>query len=67
MTSQDSRLPPRRPRRSNTLKDLQPFLGAASLTHDDRKDRLATTASYLIGPVEAIQRLAMPRRPSDEA
>ena len=63
MTFHDSRPPVRRPRRSSSLKDLQPFLGAVSPTCD----RLATTASYLVGPMAAIQRLAIPKRSNDEA
>ena len=51
MSIDDSCPPVRRPRRSNTLKDIRRLLGAAGTTVN-RKDRLATTAGYLVRSVE---------------
>jgi hypothetical protein len=43
--------PVRRPRRSNTLKDIQRLLGGAGTTYESRKDRLIDTpAKYAVHP-----------------
>jgi CRISPR/Cas system CSM-associated protein Csm2 small subunit len=38
----------RRPRRSNSLKDLQRLLGAARTVYGSGKDRLASHAKYFV-------------------
>jgi hypothetical protein len=45
----------RRPRRSNTLKDLQRLLGTASTIYENGKDRLASHAKYFVHPREGLQ------------
>ena len=45
----------RRPRRSNSLKDLQRLLGAARTVYGSSKDRLASHAKYFVHPREGLR------------